>query len=89
MADRAANIASSPTGLVRQSLPLDVSGGDHTPADLPNGFHANSDGNIVGRLQDDTADRTFAVLAGLPYPYRFSVVRQTGTTASGQFLYTI
>lgn len=89
MADRSADYAPTPTGLVIRSLLLNVSGGDQTPTDLPNGFHCNTAGNIVGRLSGDSDDGTFAVLAGIVYPYRFSVVRQTNTTATGRFVYTV
>lgn len=89
MADRSSEFAPTPTGLVIRSVLLDVSGGDQTPTDVPNGFHCNTAGNITGRLQGDSADGVFAVLAGVVYGHRFLVVRQTGTTAAGRFLYTV
>lgn len=88
MADRFADYSRAPTGNGVESLTLNVGGGDHVPTDLPNGFHCNAAGNLVGRLANDTADRTFALLAGCLYPYRFALVRQSGTTATGIFLYT-
>jgi hypothetical protein len=88
MADRSKPWAQTPTGNVLESLPLDIDSDDHTPDDVPNGFHCNTSGDLVGQLHGDTADRTFAMLAGVYYPYRFTVVRDT-STADGLFLYTI
>jgi len=71
----------------RRSVALDVSGGDQTLAEVCDGFHCNTAGNVVGRLQGDSADGTFAVLAGVPYYHRFKSVTQSGTTAAGRFFY--
>ncbi len=87
--DASQSYANSPTGNVISSLPMDVSGGNQTLAAYPNGFHATTAGNVVGQLMGDSADRTFGVVAGAIYPYRFKSVTQTGTTATGVFLYTV
>jgi hypothetical protein len=56
-------------------------------ATIPTRIHVGGDGNIAGWLMwDDTTDgspRTFAVLAGTTYPYRFRRIKATGTTATG------
>lgn len=47
------------------------------------GIFVGSDGNIVGQLEQDTEDRTFAVKGGIPYPFKFKSINETGTTAGG------
>jgi hypothetical protein len=88
MSDRFADTQRPVIGQAVESLPLDVSSTDQTPTDLPNGFHCSAAGDVVGQLDQDQADRTFTLLAGVCYPYRFRIVRKTGTTATGVFVYT-
>ena len=38
-------------------------------------------GTIVGRLRDDTADRSFVVTQGY-HPLRFKLIKATGTSAA-------
>lgn len=45
--------------------------------------HVNTDGVIRGILLDDSATNDFTVLAGNVYPYKFSRIYSTGTTATG------
>lgn len=48
---------------------------------IPKALLIGTGGVIVGRLVDDTEDRTFTVPAGY-HPLRFRLVKATGTTAS-------
>lgn len=48
---------------------------------IPRAVHVGTSGDIVGRLKGDAADRTFKVVAGMVYSYRFQYIRATGTTA--------
>ena len=46
------------------------------------GIYVGAGGTIVGRLKDDTADRTFVgLLTGVYYPFAFALIKSTGTTA--------
>jgi hypothetical protein len=38
-------------------------------------------GTVIGRLRDDSADRTFKLGAG-EHPLRFKLIKATGTTAA-------
>jgi len=49
--------------------------------DIPRGILVGTAGTIVGRLKDDTADRTFKLLAG-EHGLRFRLIKASGTTAA-------
>jgi hypothetical protein len=89
MADQSSNFAPTPTGNVIRSITLDIGSDDHTPANVPNGFHCDTAGNVTGRLLGDSVDTVRTLIAGAWYPYRWTVIRKTGTTAAGAFLYTV
>lgn len=86
--DKFASTAPALAGVAVRSVALNVSGGDQTLAEIPSGFWCQTSGNIVGRLRDDAEDGTFPVVAGAIYGGRFAVIRQSGTSAAGRFLYT-
>jgi hypothetical protein len=65
--------------------PLDLAYGDHYARARTEGIYVSSGGNVVARLRDDAADRTFAVPDRTFLPGRFRVIRKVGTTA-GAFL---
>lgn len=49
----------------------------------PKGVWVGSGGTIVGQLIGDTADRTFVNVAnGTFLPFKFRLIKATGTTAS-------
>ena len=70
-----------------KSVPLDVSGGDQEIDEVARGFHANTDGTLVCRLLGDSSDSTWEVLAGLEYALVIAVIRQTGTTTTGNVMF--
>lgn len=46
------------------------------------GIHVNATGNIIGKLEEDSADRTFSgLIAGMQYSYHFKSI--TSATATG------
>lgn len=65
---------------------VDISGGDHTfdfTHGTAAGLYVGGAGNVTGRLWGDDADVVFnGVPAGSILPYRFTIIRQTGTTAT-------
>lgn len=50
------------------------------------GFIPQLDGNFEGRAEDDAADRTFYVKAGLFYPISLTLAKTTGATGVTQLL---
>lgn len=48
---------------------------------LPKGIIVGTAGTVVGRLRDDTADRTYKLWVGY-HPLRFKLIKATGTTAT-------
>ncbi|APX64549.1 hypothetical protein AV944_00340 [Sphingomonas sp. LK11] len=48
---------------------------------LPKGIMVGTAGTVVGRLRDDTADRTWKLWVGY-HPLRFKLIKSTGTTAA-------
>lgn len=50
------------------------------------GIHCNVGGDVVGQLEQDTADGTFTLVAGATYPYHFKSITSIGL-ATGRLLY--
>lgn len=49
---------------------------------VPKGIYVGVSGDIVGRLDGDTADRTFKAVPVGVWPLRFKLIKATGTTAT-------
>jgi hypothetical protein len=63
-----------------------ITGGAQTLDPTGRGVHVTGDGNIIGKLIEDTADRTFSgLIAGSVYPYCFKSI--TSATATGLILH--
>ena len=69
------------------SAVLDVSGGDMEVDGVPRGFHANTNGTLVCKLLGDAADSTWVMVAGLEYALVIDVIRQSGTTVTGNVMF--
>lgn len=52
-------------------------------ADIPKAIYIGSPGDVVLRLKDDSADRTFLNMSAGYHPIRPRYIRATGTTATG------
>jgi hypothetical protein len=50
------------------------------------GIHCNVGGDVVGQLEEDSADGTFTLVAGSTYPYAFKSISSIGT-ATGRMLF--
>jgi|GEM_PF-6561729 len=85
--DKFAQHAATPDGVPVRSVVLDVSTGDHELSEVCTVFWCSTPGDLIARLKDDKEDRRFVVMAGQQYRGRFAVVRKSGTTAAGLFLY--
>lgn len=66
----------------RKSDPVVFASGTYTPPFQPTGIVATGAGDVVGKLLEDSADRTFGVTAGTN-PLRFKSITESGTTAPG------
>jgi|SRR6185312_1426770 len=72
----------------RDEMAISVGGGDQKLANAARGVYVSGAGNLVCRLVDATADSTFSNLsAGVLYPFQVSIVRQAGTTVTGNILF--
>lgn len=79
--------ADPPGGTLRYTEVIDISTEDHVIAMGSNrgvkGLYIGTGGTVVGRVAGDTTDRTFVnTQSGSVLPVAFTVIRQTGTTAS-------
>ncbi len=50
------------------------------------GIHCNVAGDVVGQLEEDTADGTFSFVGGMTYPYCFKSITSLGN-ATGRMLF--
>lgn len=72
----------------RQGVALNVSVADQALPVCARGFYANTVGDLVVRLADDTVDTTFlAVGQGFVISLAIAIVRKTGTTVTGVLLF--
>lgn len=72
----------------RDETPINVGGGDQVLSNVGRGVYISGSGNLVCRLEDASADSTFSNLAaGQVYPFAVAIIRQTGTTATGNVLF--
>jgi len=69
------------------SVPISIGGGDQTVAAGARGVHANIDGTLICRLVGDDADSTWVMVAGVEYALSPVIIRQTGTTVTGNVMY--
>lgn len=60
------------------------SGGDHTFVDKIRGVYVSVAGNITGRLPGDAADSLWSNVPVGIFQLGFTIIRQTGTTATVQ-----
>jgi len=73
-----ADSASTPAARSTPVVPHD----SNELANIPKAIYVGTAGDIVGRLIDDTADRTFKGLAIGYHPLRFKLIKAAGTTAA-------
>ena len=81
MADRFESFSESPSAPAQKAV-VPVASDTEDLADFTKAIHVNTAGNVVGILVGDTVARTFTVVAGAYYPYRFRRILTTGTTAT-------
>lgn len=70
-------------GVYWKSETVDISSTDFTFTIACTCVYATGAGNLIVRLGGDSVDRTFAVTAGQFFKCAPSLVRRTGTTATG------
>lgn len=64
---------------------VDISSTDHTATIVADEILVGVAGDVVGRLLDDSADRTFKLPAGI-HRLRFKKITKTNTTATNLIL---
>ena len=81
MADRFESFTESPSAPAQKAVAPTLSDSEDL-TDFTKAIHCNVAGNLVGILVGDTVERTYTLVAGAYYPYRFSRIFSTGTTAT-------
>jgi hypothetical protein len=66
----------------RKSETVTFTTGLFTASFQPTAIVATAAGNVVGKLLEDSTDRTYGVTAGVN-PLRFKTITESGTTATG------
>jgi len=68
------------TSAATRSTPVEPNDSAELP-NIPKALLVGVAGTVVGRLLDDTQDRTFKLASGY-HPLRFKLIKATGTTAT-------
>lgn len=81
MADRFSSNSESPSSPAERAV-VPTNSDTEDLADFTKAIHCNVAGPLVGILVGDTVARTYTLVAGAYYPYRFRRILSTGTTAT-------
>lgn len=87
MPDKHGDYAQDLQSPISDGEAIDYSGGDQTLSNVSTRIYIDSTGNLKVRLKDASVDLTFSNLAVGWHEMRVSIIRQTGSTASGLALW--